>query len=107
MYVKITKSIIEYSGESVNKPISKESGLIWTANEEANYIMYDNLGATISTGDLTKSVDNLDLNLAVPYTDTEGLEGTYVLLVFLIDTIDLGYKNIIAEYRITYKKRKA
>lgn len=107
VYAKKFGIATEYQGESFTKPLTKESGAVWDANEVANYEMLDGDGNPVSSGDLTKSLDELTLTVAVPKQDTADLAGVYLLLVHLTDTVNTGFDDVIAEYKITYKEKKA
>ncbi len=97
----------DYQGESFTRSLNKESLAVWDANEVANYELIDGDGTVVSSGDLTKSGDNLSLIVSIPKTDTADLIGSYLLLVHLTDTVDTTFDDVIAEYKITYKEKKA
>lgn len=97
----------EYQGESFTRSLLKDSAATWAATEVANYEMRDTDGAVKSSGSLDKSADNLAIIVQIPKADTASLEGNYVIYVNLEDTDDATKSDIIAEYNITYKLRKA
>ena len=97
----------EYQGESFTRTLAKQDGGPWEANEIAEYVLVDKNGIEIDGGSLTKTGDNIGLIVTISETITIPLLGTYLLLVYLKDTIDLDYANVIAKYTITYVEVKA
>lgn len=97
----------DYQGESFSRSLNKESLAVWDSTETAVYEMLDSEGAVVSSGSLTKSGDNLSLILFIPKSDTSDLLGEHLILVHLNDTGDAEFDDVIAEYRITYKEKKA
>ena len=106
-YVKYESTSTEYQGESFAKSIQKENNATWDANDTAEYEMTDSSGTVVSSGSLTKSGDSLSFALFVPNTDTASLEGIHLLLVYLTNSVDATISDVIAEYRINYKSKKA
>ena len=107
-YVKKVSVIpTEYQGESFAKALGKTSGLIWDANEIGTYEVVDGTGTVVSSGALSKSIDNLSLIVVIPASDTSALLGDYLLLVHLNDSIDAEFSDVIGEYKMSYKERKA
>ena len=105
-YATIKQSVTEYQGESFSKSFDKSSKAAWEDYEIGAYALYDTKGNEITTGSLVKSDDSQTLSLQIGYTITENLEGKYLLLVYLMDANDPDFKDVIAEYTITYKARK-
>ena len=97
----------EYQGESFTRTLAKKDGVVWGANEIASYILVDKNGTEIDTGDLTKTGDNIGLEFVISESVTTALLGTYLLLVYLKDTVDTDFANVIARYTITYVEVKA
>lgn len=97
----------DYQGESFSRSLNKDSLAVWEATEVADYELIDGDGVIVSSGALAKSGDNLSLILTVPKADTEALSGSYLLLVYLKDSGDPTFNDVIAEYKMTYKIKKA
>ena len=106
-FVKYKEIVTEFQGESFNRSLTKKSGAIWETNEVGNFELIDTSGTVVSSGSLIKSADNLSLTIAVPKGDTATLVGNYRLLANLTDTVDTDFSDVIAEYEITYKEKKA
>lgn len=106
-YDKLKSVNTEYQGESFNRSIHREDGVVWDAVDQASYTMTDSANVVVSSGSITKSVDNLTFDLAVPNTDTANLLGEHLLLVTLTKTDDATFSDVIAEYNITYEARTA
>lgn len=106
-FVKYKNKATEYQGESFTKTLTKEDGSIWEANEIGYFSMTDVNALEVSTGSLSKSGDNLGLTFTVSKDDTGSLEGKYLLLIHLNDSIDVNFDDVIAEYEMTYINKKA
>lgn len=106
-YAKKRGQSVEYQGDSFSRSLTKDSGAIWEANEEANYKMVDMKGTIVASGDLVKSVDNLSMSFMVGKTATANLVGIHKLIVYLTDTSVAEMSYPIAEYKIDYKKLTA
>lgn len=97
----------EYQGESFTKGLGKTSGAIWSVEEIGTYELIDGTGNVVSSGALTKSADNLSLIATIPSGDTADLLGDFLLLYNLNDSIDVNFSDVIGEYKMSYKERKA
>jgi len=106
-YVKYLDNQKEYSGESFTRTLIKNDGELWNDEDIASYSLLDTNGVVISTAPLVKSTDKKSITFVVPHTDTINLSGKYKLLVTLSNSNDDRINNVIAEYSITYSKRKA
>lgn len=106
-YDKLKSVNTEYQGESFNRSIHREDGVVWDDVDQATYSMVDSANVEVSSGSLTKSVDKLTFDLAVPKADTANLTGAHKLLVTLTKTDDATFSDVIAEYNITYEARTA
>jgi len=105
--VKYIGTATEYQGESFTKSLTKEDGSKWLNNEICDYVLVNSAGIEMSTGSLVRSTDELSMTVQVPSSDTESLVGEFLLLVYLKDTNDSDFANVIAEYRIEYLEKKA
>lgn len=106
-YVKITKSLTEYQGESFTKSLYKKNRTEWSSEEIATYTMTDKDGNEITNGSLTKSTDNMSITIQIGKTITTSLEGKYKILIYLGNTNDSEISDVIAEYNVTYITKKA
>ena len=103
----INKKDAYYYNCDICKAILKDDGTIWEVNETGYYEMFSGNSKIVSNGALLKTGDNLSLYFSVPKTDTGVLEGVYLLLVHLTDTNDATIDDVIAQFSVTYKIKKA
>ncbi len=106
-FVKYVGILTEYQGESLSKSLFKEDGSEWGATIGGVYSMTDENGDEVASGSLVRGGDNLSLSFTIGKTETASLDGRYLLLVSLTDSNDTEYSDVIAEYTITYKNKKA
>lgn len=106
-FIKKEGASTEYQGESFTKTLLKRDETVWTAEDEATYILKDRLGATVVTGALTKVNGDFGLKFEIGQTDTTTLLGNYLLLVYLTNTVNTDYADVIAEYTLVYNEAKA
>jgi len=106
-FIRFKSTQTEYAGESFAKTLLKKDGSTWDSTDIATYSLIDTAGVEKSSGDLTKSTDNISMSFIVPSTDTVGLIGRYKLLVSLKNSSDTKINDVIAEYAIKYEERKA
>ena len=106
-YNKYETIAVEYGSESFCDSLTKEDGSLWTAEDSGIFILTDENGDTVSTGVTEKSVDNTEMKFTVPWGDTDGIDGQHLLLVYVTNTTDIDFREVIGEYRITYKTSNA
>lgn len=106
-FVKYEKTVTEYQGESFTKTITRSDGTAWAADDEANYELIDSSGNIVSSGSLVKTGDNLGLTVFVPKADTASISGKHILLIYLTSVSQPTFNDVIAEYTINYKVKKA
>ena len=106
-YIKQIKQRSEYQGESLDTTISRGDGTPWADTETAEYKIYNTTGTIVSSGNLTKSSDGKQFRLFVGTDETKDLSGRYKLLVWIKDSNDTEVNDVIAEYNIEYKPRRA
>ncbi len=107
-YNKIVEVLLsEYQGESFSRSLGKEDGSIWENEEDGTYSLIDSNGTTIKTGTLIKSENSFTLTVFLSNTDTENLLGNYKLFCFSIRDDDSSFNDVIGEYEIEYKEKKA
>ena len=106
-FIKRTGKAVEYAGESFTKSLARKDGSVWEATESGVWELVDDASNQVASGVLTKSADNLTLTAQIPKTDTVGLGGNYLLLLSITDSDDADFEDVIAEYFIEYRERKA
>lgn len=97
----------EYQGESFKRSLGKEDGSIWETNEDGTYTITNTSGQTVMSGNLMKSENGLTLTISISKLDTADMLGNYRILCFSTRDDDDTFNDVIGEYEITYKSRKA
>jgi len=105
-FVKLTRVKTEYAGESITEAISRTDGAVWDSELSAKYTLYTNDGSEVAADVLARSTDDKQFLLKVSKTITAPLDGRYLLLVELVNSTDTDISDVIAEYNITFLKRK-
>jgi hypothetical protein len=107
-YVKQSDSIEEYIGESFVADFIKEGdNNPWLIGELLEAIVYDSMGTPVFLGGGTKSDDNMNIRIVVPYNITQDFsEDQYLILVYLVDSTNPDIRDVIAEYKVKYLKPK-
>ena len=107
MFIKYEGAATEYQGESFTKTLAKRDATAWDITDEANYVMKDQDGATIDSGNLTKVNSDFGFKFEISKTVTAPILGTHIVLVYLTNTGNLDFADVIAEYVIVYNEVKA
>ena len=102
-YAKLTKKIKE--ARSFTATVTKTSA--FPANEEFAFIMKDQDDAIVTSGDAIKTNSDKSVTFTIPYTDTVGLLGEYVVYLYYTDTNNVDIKADIREYSIIIEDDKA
>jgi len=106
-YRKLVDDLNEWQGESLEKTLRRGDGVVWGDNESGVWELYNGSGTQVANGVCTKTQDKMGIVALVPESDTAALVGNHVLLVYRLDSNDVGVKGVIAEYHIVYKKKSA
>ena len=97
----------EYQGTSFTRTLIKKDKIAWTAENIGYWKMVDGLGVSVASGTLEKVNTDFGFKFEVNEEDTVALLGSYLLVAYLKDTVNLGFSRIIAEYVIVYNEVKA
>jgi len=107
-YKKIADSIEEYIGESFIRDYRKSGeGNAWGLHENLRVMVYDTNGDPVFGSDGEKYDNDMAIRIVVPYDVTEDFtDGQYLILIYLIDTLNTGIRDVVAEYKVKYLKPK-
>ena len=97
----------EYQGTSFTRTLIRKDKTAWLSNNVGDWIMVDVGGVTVANGALEKVNSDFGFKFEVNEEDTTNLVGTYLLLSFLKDTVNVGFSRPLAEYTIVYNEIKA
>ena len=97
----------EYQGESFYRELGKSDGSIWSSTESTYCELLRRSGGITYTIPLNRSSDHKRMLLEIPASVTTPIVGQYLLLVYLLDSLDPEIKDVVAEYKIEYLKREA
>ncbi len=96
-----------YPGNSFTVAIYKDDGSTWAANETGFFEVYDKAGINVANGAMVKGDSDLALVAMVPNSATSTWIGPYLVTASLTDTVDTEKRELLAEYLLTYKSKKA
>lgn len=105
IYNPLEKKETEYQGESFSSNLGR--GFAWEATDSGYYELLDDTEVVLSTGATTLAGDLMTLDFLVPKADTATLEGKHRVLIHLTNTLDATVDDVIADYTIIYKIKKA
>lgn len=107
-YESIKDTDSKFQGESFSRWYDKDDGSEWAANETGYWELFDNSGGSaIVNGMMVKSDDDMYIGFMIPKTATMTLNGNYLFLAHLTDSVDTDFDDVIVEYTLTFKDEKA
>ena len=102
-FKKIVKTIKE--GRSFTAAVTRDTA--YPTNHVFAYIMKDSSDAIVSTGGATKLNADTSVAFTVPFSDTEGKNGKYIVYLQYTDTSNIDIKKDVREYHLTIVDDKA
>ena len=102
-FVRYAASTTKYQGTSFVRTLTRKDGEPWASTHSSDWVLVDEYGVTIATGNLIKVNIDLGLRLEVHDSETTDLKGLHKLFVYLHDSDNTTLSDIIMEYSITFK----
>ena len=103
-FVRYIGADTQYQGTSFIRTLVRKDKQIWETKHSSDWTLVDVNENIVASGTCDKINGDLGFYLEIPDTDTETLEGSYLLVAYIYDSTDADLTDIFMEYTLVYNK---